>query len=1049
MPKTSTYALVWLAEQGRYVLQEKGQPQALSVEGEWWLAWLAEHSSFAFWGQQGHVTLLKESRTRGAEGYWYAYRSQGGRTLKKYVGRNDNLTPMSLEETARFFSHARDAGQHSLSKTQKREKAEHQSEQAITDQPGPIQPAPLLAPKLRGPRLRGSLVARTRLLARLDAGLERKLTLISAPAGFGKTTLVSQWMAHLAARPHAPLLAWVSLDAGDNDPVRFWRYVITACQPLLPDAGQAALAHLQASQTAFKPSELETALTLFLNELSQIGQAGLLVLEEYHLITAPRISETLQFWLDHLPATMHLVIVSRSEPALPLAKLRARGELSEIHTVDLRFSQQEVKDFLQQALTLPLSEQAVAHLQTRLETRLEGWAAGLRLVVLALQGNAAPDEVERFLAGFAGSHRSILEYFVSEVLDAQTEPIQSFLLHTSLLSRLTAPLCDAVTSRDDSARMLETLERANLFLEPLDSLGQWYRYHALFAEAMQHEAQRRLGQSKLHALASHASRWYEQQSQLAEAIDTAFQAQQFERCASLLEQVCATSHREYSNEFYTLHRWLEQLPEATFRQRPTLCLEYVTVLIFAASSHPLSDETQLRMESLLGMAEAYAKAHNNLATLGNVVSLRAMRAWYLGQIAPALDYARQALEWLPKDNLEGRSASISTIGRAEVLAGNFEMARRRFLEARALSTACGNHTYVRAMDGMLSGVYIEQGELHIAETGFLRVLTEAREKGDLDDVAHSQTGLAQLEYEWNNLEAARQRAQEALEISAQLLNSAHQTNATLILARVAYAHGDEVSAQHFLLACIQGAQPHHFFQIYRETRTWQARFQLAAGDLAAVQRWIDTRPPRDAMLPVVQYAREQLLISRLWLAQDEAHKALDLLNHLLSEAQEAQHTHVMLEIQVLMVLTYNACKQRPEALQTLQEVLSTARPAGYLRLFLDEGAQLAVLLRTVLAHTREKALRTYVQRILNAFAHEAGQQNEVLCADTALLSEPLSPQEHRVLRLLVAGRSNPEIARELIVSVNTVRTQVQSIYRKLNVNNRVAASEIARELKLI
>ncbi|MFL5805526.1 MAG: hypothetical protein ACJ8CR_27785 [Roseiflexaceae bacterium] len=316
-------------------------------------------------------------------------------------------------------------------------------------------------------------------------------------------------------------MAWVSLDAGDNDPIRFWRYIITACQVLQSDCGREGLALLAAAaQPLFEPLSLEIVLTTFLNELTRHAHSGVLILEDYHVITAPQIHETMAFLLAHLPATLHVIILTRSEPQLPLARLRARGDLCELSAADLRFSQEETRRFFQQGLALPLSPEA----SRQLDERLAGWAAGLRLLMLALRSRASLQAVEEVLATFAGSHRPILEYFVAEVLSVQPEPTQAFLLRTSVLGRLNGLLCDAVLGRHDSAELLAALDRASLFLEPLDEARQWYRYHALFAEAMQYEARRRFGDEALRGLARQASVWYEQHSMLAEAVEAALQA---------------------------------------------------------------------------------------------------------------------------------------------------------------------------------------------------------------------------------------------------------------------------------------------------------------------------------------------------------------------------------------------------------------------------------------------------------------------------------------------------------------------------------------------
>src|SRR6266446_5521699 len=502
----------------------------------------------------------------------------------------------------------------------------------------------LLSTKLTSPRLRSSLVSREPLLARLDEGLEHKLTLLSAPAGFGKTTLVSEWIATRSERRDSPPVAWVSLDAGDNDPVRFWRYVITACQVFDPAVGESTLALLHMSRRPSLESVLATfinELATFINELAQLVYRGVLVLEDYHVITAPQIHESVAFLLDHLPATLHLLMLTRSDPPLPLARLRAHGDLSELHAADLRFSLQETRAFLRQALPFPLPVEAI----TRLEARTEGWVAGLRLLALALQGRKDPQDLEHVLATFTGSHRHILEYLVADVLSSQPEPLQEFLLQTSVLSRLTGSLCDTVTGRNDSERVLEQLERANLFLIPLEGVGRWYRYHALFAEAMQHEARRRLGDDALRACQSRASSWYEHHGMLTEAAEAALEAQAFAQAAVLMEQIIRPHYVQELHEYHTLRRWLDVFPEAILGQYPRLCFRFAMLLL--CSSDLKAPASPAPIERLLHLAERAFGAEDNRSGLGEVHASRALLARLQGDLAVAARLARQALAWLP------------------------------------------------------------------------------------------------------------------------------------------------------------------------------------------------------------------------------------------------------------------------------------------------------------------------------------------------------------------------------------------------------------------
>ncbi len=901
----------------------------------------------------------------------------------------------------------------------------------------------LLSTKLALPRPRPSLVPRERLLAWLDEGLEHKLTLLSAPAGFGKTTLVSEWIATRSERQGSLPVAWVSLDEGDNDPVRFWRYVITACQAFHPAVGESALALLHTSRRL----PWESVLTTFINELAQLEHRGVLVLEDYHVITLPQIHETVTFLLDHLPATLRLVILTRSDPPLSLAHLRAYNDLYELHAADLRFSLEETQAFLRRALPFPLEASAIS----RLEARTEGWVAGLRLLALALQGRQDPQEIERVLATFTGSHRHILEYLVADVLSSQPEPLQEFLLQTSVLIRLTGSLCDTVTGRNDSERILEQLEHANLFLIPLDGAGRWYRYHALFGEAMQHEARHRLGDDHLRSLYDKASLWYEQHGLLTEAIEVALYARDFARAAMLIERLVEPQH--LNEELHTLHRWIEELPEEVLQAHPVLCLTYAMMLLY---SHDRSaPATRALLEVPLQIAEHYWQAEGNRPRLGEVLALRSQIALWQGDLPQAFDTARQSLEWLPADEMLWRGSSMLTVGVEELLAGNPDAARQATLEARVCFEVSGNVYGMRATVFTLGEASARQGELHQAASLYRQVLAEAEE--DPLDRGNALIDLAALSYEWNELEAAEQQVSQALELGKQHIEEVGKYHAeqlllvpgSLVLARVLHARGESAQAQQLLQELLALAQERRWPHLHREVLAYQAQMSITAGDLAGAKRWLNTCAQLGEDFRLVQREREALIVARLLIAQGEAEESLHLLERWQAEAHAQGRTRSELEIQVLAALVHFARKYLPQARQTLREALTLAQAEGYQRLFLDEGEAMATLLRTVLLDMREEPLVTYAQNLLRAFPQMRVGQSTSPPDVSALLIEPLSAQEQRVLRLLTAGRSNPEIAQELIVSVNTVKTQVQSIYRKLNVKSRMEASEAARRLKLL
>jgi LuxR family maltose regulon positive regulatory protein len=925
----------------------------------------------------------------------------------------------------------------------------------------------LLHTKLALPQLHTALVAREALLDRLDGGLDRKLTLLSAPAGFGKTTLVSQWLAWREARdlrlearetgrttslkPQASnlKLGWLSLDAGDNDPVRFWRYILTASQVLDPAVGTTSLPLLQAAQQP----PFEAVLTAFINELARLSRQSVLVLEDYHTITAPQIHQTIAWLLDHLPTMLHLVITTRRDPPLPLARLRARLEINELTAADLRFSASETQTFLEQALPMPLAPQAI----TRLDARTEGWVTGLRLATLALHHRQAPSEVERFLETFAGSHRHILEYLVDEVLAVQPAAIQEFLLRTTFLDRLTASLCDTVTGRDDSAVLLEQLERANLFLIPLDGHATWYRYHTLFAEAMQHLAQQRLGAEQRRELSNRASLWYAEQGLLAEAVEMALAAAAFERVANLIGHLIEP--RLVNNEYSTLRRWLSQLPEAILRTYPALCFTYALAIQFTSDRR--APETMALLETPLCLAEEQWRAQGDQLQLGAVQAVRAMAAWWQGDVALAFHSAQAALASLPADEIQWRSISLIFTASEQLLAGQLNAAQQTILIARALCEKVGNIYGLLSATNVLADVTAGQGELHQA-AGFYQQVRALIEEHRLQtdqahfDLARALTGLAAISLAWNDLDAAQAAAEEARELGRHIDEEYIYAPATLILAEVLQARGQQAEAQALLHTLIAQLPQRRWPFLSRAVALQQARMALAAGDLAAVQRWSTSLTTPHADLPLQQQEAEALLCARLHLAQAEPEAALCLLEQWQCDAQAGDRTRSQVEIELLRALAYFSQEKLIEAKATLRTALTLARLYGEQGLFVHEATSqayrppgaLAVLLRVLLPEVQEEPLLSYLRTLLLALAKAPTPAWQASTPAPGLLLEPLSPQEERVLRLLAAGLSNPEIAGELIVSVNTVKTQVQSIFRKLQVNNRQEARDAARHLNL-
>ncbi len=898
----------------------------------------------------------------------------------------------------------------------------------------------LLRTKLAPPRASFPLVLRNRLFERLDQGLAQKIILVAAPLGFGKSTLVGAW----AAARDKPI-AWVSLDAGDNDPIRFWRYVITACQTIDSKLGKTALAALRSSQ---QPS-LDSILTGFVEELARRSSPLVLVLDDYHVITSREIHDTFTFWLDHLPLSLHLVLITRSEPPLPLARFRARGELAELSVDDLRFSLLEIRTLFDQVLKLPISTKAL----TRLEERTEGWAAALRLIGLALEsrtGQADEDEIPITLAG----EQHILDYLVGEAFANQPESVKTFLLQTGSLDRLCGPLCDAVTGKSDSTRVLSELAHANLFLIPLgDEDGQtWFRYHTLFAETLQYLARQQIGETELRVLADRAALWLHAHSLLDQAIEASISAHSFERAAEWIERLI---EQRGSNEIYTFRRWIEQLPQDVLDHHPDLLFVLAMALFFTQDR--FLPATAARGEAPLRTAERIWRAEKNAAKLGQVFSLRSIITFWQGDLHRAFAYARESLELLPDDDTNWRGNAVLCVGMEELLAGNIHSAQNRFIEARALCGAAQNIHGVLAALTLSADAYVWQGEFEQATAIYVQVLRDAvGGEAMRDDQAEAHLGLASIAYERNDLTGAEQHATQTLELSQPRSNEQMQVNSSVLLARVDHAHGKTAQAQerlHALVARIR--QP----RLLRQIHACQARLALDAHDLDAVHRWYDSLALDDS-LPRAQQEQEQLLAVRMYIGDGRPDPALELAETWLADARAAGRARSEIEALGICALAQVAQSNRDRANKTLARAFALARSKGYRRIVLDEGEPMRLQIaewklqieKSPGERNKNRQLLDFASQLLGLFdnRHVAPiAESEIRNSQSANLLEPLSPQEQRVLHLLAAGLSNPEIARELVVSTNTIKTQLQSIYRKLDVTNREQAAERARQLNLL
>jgi LuxR family maltose regulon positive regulatory protein len=648
----------------------------------------------------------------------------------------------------------------------------------------------------------------------------------------------------------------------------------------------------------------------------------------------------------------------------------------------------------------------------------------------------------------------MLDYFVSELLQAQPPELQDFLLRTSVLTRLSVALCDAVIGTPGSGSMLAAIDQAGLFLEAADASGEWYRYHGLFAEAMQTEARRRLGAAAMRRVSSVACQWYEQNGMLAEAVEVALLAGQSGRAADLLVQIATTPQYnlghmpiEAASEFHTLRRWFEQIPERELSARPILFVSYATALLFATlvDQMPLPPAMLMQLTALLERAEAGLAEQGDRVAVGKVYAFRALILRECDAIAESVANARLALERLPAGELAWRSIALDAIGLGALADGALAEAGAALQEALECCEQIGNRLWVRANLGMLSYVLLERGSLRQAHARFLEMLAEAREQNDADDIGRVQLALGHIGYERNQLEAAWQAATEAYELGEHLQSDQVWVQAALLLARIQQAQGDLWQAQQRLyvtLAKLQAYPTPLRARLMREVEAATVLLQIAQGDLQPAQRWAQRCLAGDGGLPRMVRERELRVVARVRLAAGDAAGALDLLATLTQSARRDERGRCINELAILTALALAAQQRCEQAASELQPVLLAAAREGLVRSLLDEGEPLLAIIRIVAAGTGDRRLRD----VCRALLQPAGS---VAAGRAGALDEPLSPQERRVLRRLAQGRSNPQIASDLVVSVNTVRTHVQSIYRKLGVSNRVAASIQARSLGLL
>jgi len=888
-------------------------------------------------------------------------------------------------------------------------------------------------------------VPRPRLIEQLNAGLHagRKLTLIAAPAGFGKTTLLSEWVTH-SQRP----VAWLSLDENDNDLARFLTYVVAALQTIDAGLGAEALDLLGARQ----PLPAERTLTTLINDVAGRPQDIILMLDDYHLIESPSIQDALSFLLDHRPRQLHLALASRSDPPLPLARLRARGELTELRAADLRFAPDEAASFLNQVMGLGLSAENVA----ALETRTEGWIAGLQMAALSMQGR---EDIGHFVQAFTGSHRYIIDYLVEEVLQRQPESVRSFLLQTSILDRLSGALCEAVTGQAGGSERLQGLERGNLFVVPLDDQRQWYRYHHLFADVLRARL-REAQPSQVPALHRRASEWYARNELPVEAIQHALAAEDFERAASLVELAWPAVARSWQDA--TLQSWLKALPDNLVRRRPVLSVYFAGAALIGGDLEAV--ESRLRdaerwldtsADSTLGVLEAVAAERvvaneEEFRKLPSQIAIyRAALAQARGDVAGTARHALRALDHLqPSDHL-GRGGAAGFLGLALWASGEVEAAQRTFAEAMVSLKLVGNLADVISGAVVLADMHLAQGRLREARRILEQAWQLAAAQGEPVPPATADllVALSELRCEQIELEAAKEHLLRSQALGERASLSANRYRWHVAMARILEAQGDLNGA----LDRLGEAQRLYLRGFYPEVRpvaALTARIWIAQGRLAEVKDWVKAQGLSATDEPSYLRECEHLTMVRLLIARYRAdheatalREAIDLLERLLSPAEAGGRTGSVNEILMLQALAQHAQGDIQAALVPLERALTQAEPEGYVRLFADAGPPMVALLQ---AAAQRGISPNYVRRILAAFGQAADRTPA-----TQPIPEPLSERELEVLRLLRSELSGPEIARQLMVSLNTFQTHTRNIYSKLGVNNRQSAIRRAEELDLV
>jgi len=1063
-PTVQGDCLSWSDEYGRHDVLV-GSPE--------WFAWLEQGKTFSFFGLLGSFTARRDRVQRGGW-YWKAYRNRGGKLQRAYLGKGESLTLERLNRASAELMGASPNHSSGLGVTERAdwkpgaappsglttlgaEESGVPPIRALSVNRKPRQrPAiestrwdPLIKTKLILRASRRDLVERPRLYEQLAKAARHKLTLISAPAGSGKTTVLTQWIGR-----HEFQTVSVALDPRDNDPVRYWAYFVAAIQKAYPRFGEEVLLQLRSSPTP----RAEAIARSLVNALADLPDELVVVLDEYEVIEDQAVQEGMRILLEYLPPHVHLVISSRADPPLPLARLRARGELSELRAPDLCFTVEETNALLNGMVHLSLTPEEV----DALVKRTEGWAAGLQLAAISLRRS---DDPQGFIRSFSGDHHHILDYLLDEVFRRLPEDLQTFLLDTSILERLCAPLCEAVTGWSNGQATLEMLDRTNLFTVPLDNEHCWYRYHKLFADFLRSLLRQRRPEHvpELHRLACD---WYERQGLNHEAIGHALAAGEFGTAARLVEQTAGS--KETRSEVATLLGWIRALPEEIIIGMPRLCLLHAWALsnveqFEAADARLRQVEQQLEKQASeisadlpIGSAEEMSGLQ---ILLEEIIAIRTNIALYRGEDALGIALSGRPLQPSVKFDRFMSGAMTQILGSAYWLNGDFARASHLLTQCIALNRASGDVPNTSIALAQLARLQVFQGRLREAAENYRQALQLARSQGGEGNglMRMPLIGLGWIYYEWNDLDTAIEYVTRAIALAQEIGSTSITILGLVVLARIRQATGDIAGAFDVLRQAEDLPQAAGLPQNLAQVAAYRARLCLAQGNLQPAVLWAQTSGLGvDDALSYRQEAKHMTL-ARVSIAQGRVAEAVGLLERLLAAAESAGRTGSVIKILVLLALARRAQGETAQALAAVTRALTLAEPEGYVRTFIDAGPSLARLLSEVLkmrpgeSRSTAGAPPAYVHNLLKAFdpGSEATDTADAHVRHVQAINSILSKREREILAYVAAGRTNAQIADELVVALTTVKTHLDNIYRKLGVRNRVQAVAQGRELRLI